>query len=411
VGASFGQPNHHDLDPRLALTWAPKTAGHTLIRAGFGTYHEDGQLDDQNLPVGNEVYRYSLSNKTIPELSFPIEPFLAETAGKISPRAEDRRRKDTLVTQWTLSVQKSLPADFVGTLSYIGSHGAHLLTLSQVNVVDPATGARPYPQFGQVAWRGNRDNSDYAGLSVAATRSFSRGLLLSANYMWSHETDDGSNGSGDGDSLVAQNVACQSCERADGIWDVRHTFHANAVYELPFGPGKRYLNGSGILDRVAGSWELTSIWVARTGFPVNVTVDRSSADVPDGNTGNQRPDRVPGVSLTPPGGLTITEWINPAAFAVPSPGTFGNAPRNLARGPGQWQVDLGVKRRITLTEGLRLDFRAEFFNTFNHPQYGLPQADLSAGPGVFGSIISSVNSGPVGTGTPRQIQFMLKIAF
>jgi len=411
VGASFGQPNYRDLDPRLALAWAPKTGGHTLIRAGFGTYHEDGQLDDQNLPVSNEVYRYSLSNKTIPEFSFPIEPFLAQTAGKISPRADDRRRKDTLVTQWTLSVQKALPADFVGTLSYVGSHGAHLLTLSQVNVVDPATGDRPYPQFGQVTWRGNKSNSDYAGLSVAATRSFSRGLLLSANYMWSHETDDGSNGSGDGDSLAAQNVACQSCERADGIWDVRHTFHVDAVYELPFGPGKRYLNGSGILDRVAGSWELTSIGVARTGFPVNVTVDRSSSDVPDGNTGNQRPDRVPGVSLTPPGGSRIAEWINPAAFVVPASGTFGNAPRNPARGPGQWQLDLGIKKRITLTEGLRLDFRAEFFNIFNHPQYGLPQANLTAGPGVFGSIISTVNSGPVGTGTPRQIQFMLKMAF
>jgi hypothetical protein len=185
----------------------------------------------------------------------------------------------------------------------------------------------------------------------------------------------------------------------------------DTVYELPFGPGKRYLNGSGILDRLAGSWELSSIWVARTGFPVNVTVERSSSDVPDGNTGNQRPDRVPGVSLIPPGGSTIAEWINPAAFAAPPPGTFGNTPRNVARGPGQWQVDLSVKKRMTLTEGLRLDFRAEVFNIFNHPQYGLPQADLSAGPGVFGSIISSVISGPVGTGTPRQIQFMLRMTF
>jgi hypothetical protein len=83
----------------------------------------------------------------------------------------------------------------------------------------------------------------------------------------------------------------------------------------------------------------------------------------------------------------------------------------VARGPGQWQADLGLEKRVALTEGLRIDFRTEFFNIFNHPQYGLPQADLSAGPGVFGSIISSLNSGPVGTGTPRQIQFMLRMAF
>ena len=411
VGASFGQPNYGDFDPRIAFAWAPSANGRTVVRAGFGTYHEDGQLDDQNLPESNEVYAYSLSNKTIPILSYPIAPFLVDTTGKISPRDDDRLRKDTFVTQWGLSVQQSLPAAFIGTVGYVGSKGNHLLTLSEVNVVDPVTGLRPYPAFGQVSWRGNKNNSNYNGLSVAVKRSFSHGFLLSANYMWSHEIDDGSNGSGDGDSLVAQNVACQPCERASGIWDVRHVFNANAVYQLPFGPGKSYLNQPGILSTIAGSWELTSMFVARTGFPVNVTVDRSSSDVPDGNTTDQRPDIVPGVSLTPPGGSTIAEWINPAAFAVPASGTFGDAPRDVARGPGAWQMDLGIGKHIPVSERVQLEFRAECFNIFNHPQYGLPQSDLSAGPGVFGSIISSVNTGPVGTGTPRQMQFMLRVAF
>jgi len=411
VGAGFGQPNYGDLDPRIALAWAPRNSGHTVIRAGFGTYHEDGQLDDQNLPISNEVYSYSLQSKTIPNLSYPIDPFLADTTGIISPRDDDRRRKDTAVAQWGLSVQQTLPADFVGTVSYVGSEGAHLLTLSETNVVDALTGTRPYAAFGQVSWRGNTRNSNYQALSVVVKRSFSHGLLLSANYQWSHEIDDGSDGSGDGDSLVAQNVACQACERASGIWDVRHVFNANAVYQLPFGPGKAFLSQPGIWRRIAGSWELTSTAVARTGFPVNVTVDRSSSAVPDGNTTDQRPNLVPGVSLTPPGGSTIAEWINPAAFAVPAPGTFGNAPRDVARGPGTWQMDVGAGRHISLTERVHLEFRAEFFNIFNHPQYGQPQSDFSAGAGVFGRIISTVNTGPVGTGTPRQIQFALKVAF
>ena len=411
VGASFGRPNYGDLDPRIAFAWAPTRSGRTVLRAGFGMYHEDGQLDDQNLPNSNEVFRYSLSRKTIPDLSFPIDPFLVDVTGKISPRADDRRRKDTFVDQWGISVQQELPANFVGTVSYVGSEGHHLLTLSEVNVVDPLTGTRPFPQFGQVDWRGNTNNSNYNGLSLSVKRSFSHGFLLSANYMWAHEIDDGSNGSGDGDSLVAQNVACQPCERADGIWDVRQVFNGNLVYQLPFGRGKQFVNQPGIWSDIVGSWEVTSMVVARTGFPVNVTVDRSSSDVPDGNTNNQRPDLVPGVSLTPPGGSTIAEWINPAAFVAPAAGTFGNAPRDLARGPGAWQIDMGLGKHIPLTERVRLEFRAEFFNIFNHPQYGLPQADFSAGPGVFGSIISSVNTGPVGTGTPRQIQFMLRLGF
>jgi len=411
VGASFGQPNYGDFDPRVAIAWAPANSRTTVVRAGFGTYHEDGQLDDQNLPISNEVYSYSLSNKTLPLLSFPIDPFLANTTGIISPRDDARDRKDTLVTQWGLSVQRALPEDFVATVSYVGSEGAHLLTLSQTNVVNPLTGTRPYPAFGQVSWRGNISNSNFQALSVAVKRSFSRGLLFSANYQWAHEIDDGSNGSGDGDSLVAQNVACQSCERADGIWDVRHVFNANAVYQLPFGVGRSFLNQPGIWRDIFGSWEVSWLALARTGFPVNVTVDRSSSAVPDGNTTDQRPNLVPGVSLIPPGGATPSEWINPAAFAVPAAGTFGNTPRDFVRGPGTWQIDFGAAKHISFSERDQLEFRAEFFNIFNHAQFGQPQADISAGPGVFGSIITTVNTSPVGTGTPRQLQFMLRLTF
>ena len=412
TGSSFGDPNYWDLDPRLAFAWAPGIfAGKTMIRSGFGTYHEDGQLDDQNLPNANEVLRYALASKTIPNLQFPIDPFLVDVTGKISPRAQDRRRKDTYVTQWGLSIQQELPRDFVGTVAYVGSKGTHLLTLSEVNVVNPLTGTRPFPAFGQIDWRGNENNSEYEALSFGLRRSVSRGLLLSVNYTWSHEIDDGSNGSGDGDSLTPQNVACRPCERASGAFDARHVLNANAVYELPFGSGRPYLNQPGILRGLLGSWELNAIISARSGFPVNVTIDRSSSDVPDGNTNNQRPDLVPGVSLKPPGGQTTAQWINPGAFAIPAPGTFGDAPRNVARAPGTWQTDIGIAKRIPLTEKMHLQFRADIFNLLNHSQYGVPQADFSAGSAVFGSIISTINTGPVGTGTPRQIQLMLRLSF
>lgn len=106
-------------------------------------YHEDGQLDDQNLPHSNIVLRYSLSSKSQPGLSFPIDPFIENATRVISPRAQDRRRKDTYVTQWGFSVQQALPSEIVSTTSYVGSKGTHLLILSEVNVIDPLTGARP----------------------------------------------------------------------------------------------------------------------------------------------------------------------------------------------------------------------------------------------------------------------------
>lgn len=409
-GAEFSRPNWGDADPRVAFAWAPEAlGGKTVLRSGFGMYHGDGQLDDQNLPIDNEVQRFSLSEATIPGLNFPITPFLANTPGIVSPRDMDRHRKDMYVSEWGASIQQSLPHNFIGTVSYVGSEGTHLLTTSYINMINPATGTRPYPGFGQVEFRGNQNNSSFEAFQTSFRRSFERGLLVSLNYMWSHEIDDGSLGGGEAD--FPENVACRSCDRASGDFDVRHTFNADAVYQLPFGPGRAYLDRPGILRALFGSWNVNSIVTARTGLPVNVTLDRLSSSVPDGNADNQRPDLVSGVSLTPPGGATLLEWINPAAFSTPAPGTFGNAGRNIVRGPGAWQADVGIEKRVALTERLELQIRVEAFNLFNHPEYGPPQSDFSAGPGNFGAILSTLNTGPVGTGTPRQVQFMLRMDF
>ncbi len=409
AGAEFSRPNLLDIDPRVAFAWAPaKLGGKTVIRSGFGIYHGDGQLDDQNLPMANEVQRFSLSQATIRGLSFPVVPFLANTAGVVSPRDMDRLRKDMYVSQWGLSIQQSMPHNLVGTVSYVGSKGTHLLTTSFINTVNPATGTRQFPAFGQVEFRGNDNNSSFEALQGSLQRSFRHGLLFTVNYMWSHEIDNGALGGGDAD--FPQNPGCSRCERASGDFDARHTVNATVVYQLPFGRGRAWLNQPGILSTLFGAWEITSITGGRTGLPVNITVDRRGSTVPDGNTTNQRPDLVPGVSLSPSGGSTAGLWINPAAFVVPAPGTFGNAPRNFARGPAIWQADAALSKRFMFSETLGLQFRAEVFNLFNRAQLGAPQSDISAAQN-FGKILSTVNTGPVGAGTPRQIQFTLKMEF
>jgi len=437
LGTSFGQQNYGDFDPRAGFAWTPRKRGQTVIRGGFGMFHEDGQLDDQNLPAKNEVPSYSATGSSTSPLSYSGTSNNASCpgplvntgtgncgfgAGTLSPNAEQRDRKDTYVEQWSFSVQQELPANFVGSVSYVGSHGVHLLEENVVNLIDPATGLVQYPAFAPaIPWRGSIGMSTYNGLSVAMRRAFSHGLLVTANYMWSHEIDNGSNGSGDGDEIEPQNPLCQACETASGAWDARHVFNGNAVYQLPFGLGKPMLNQGGIPNAIAGNWQLTTTALARTGFPVNVLLP-SSYIAPDGASGAERPDRIPGVSLTPPGGRTISEWINPAAFALPA-GEFGTAPRDLVRGPGTWQLDLGASKDIPLREKVALEFRAEFYNILNHPQLGLPQStcNLSSSspigcPTGFGSIINSVNTSvspttPVGSGTPREMQFALRLQF
>jgi len=407
AGAEFSRPNTTDLDPRLAVAWAPtKLSGKTVVRVGAGTYHGDGQLDDQNLPIANEVQRFSLSAASIPQLSYPIEPFLAATTGIVSPREMNRLRKDMYISEWGASVQQALPYRFVDTVSYLGSKGTHLLTTSYVNVLDPTTHLRPNPYFGQIEYRGNNNNSSFQGLQNSLQRSFHHGLSISVNYLWSHEIDNDALGGGDAD--FPQNVSCSRCDRASGDYDARHVFNGNAIFELPFGNGKPYLQQPGILRTFLGSWDLTSVVTGRTGLPVNITVDRAASTVPDGNAVNQRPNLVPGISLVPTNQSTL-QWMNPAAFTLPLPGTFGTLGRNAVRGPGLWQADLGLAKHAAITERVHLQFRAEVFNVFNRAQYGAPVSDFSSA--SFGHILSTVNTGPVGTGTPRQLQFTVRIEF
>jgi hypothetical protein len=380
------------------------------VRAGFGIYHGDGQLEDQNLPASNDQARYSLTSKQIPGLAYPIDPFLATTPGILSPRAQNRNRKDEYSSQWGISLQQDLPLHVTGTLSYTGNKGTDLQTITYSNILDPLTGTRPYPDFGQVEYRTNDSNSSFQALILSVQRHLRSDWLLGANYMWSHAINDGSLGGGEADIIAPQDPFCRSCERASSAQDIRHFFAANSVYSLPFGAGKRYLSEPGLARAIFGGWSLSGIVTARSGLPVNVTVSRSALNVPYGYTVNQRPDLVPGVSLTPPGGSTPSQWINPAAFAIPAKGTFGDAGRDIARGPDFYQLDLGLSKAFSITERASLEFRWEVFNALNRAQYGQPSGDITV-PSQFAVITSTINATPVGTGTPRQMQFMLRAVF
>ena len=406
-GSLFTYPRHDDFDPRLGVAWAH---GKTALRGGAGLYHSDGQEDDQNLPISNDVLRYTLSSTSLPGLSYPIAPFLAKTTGIVTPRDLYRRRKDMYVAAWTVSAERALPGDVVASATYFGNKGTDILTTTYTNTINPLTGTQPYPQFGVVSWRGNDSNSTFHALDTELRRAFQRGLLFSVNYMWSHSIND--DGIGGGESDTPQNVFCRACEKASSDYDVRQSFHISAVYELPFGAGRRYLSAPGAARAILGGWQFSGIGTARTGLPVNVVLNRANSALPDRYSvaGSERPNLVPGVPLTPPGGQTPQDWINPAAFAVPASGTFGNAGRNLVRAPRLWQADTALAKRILVTERLDVQIRAEVFNLFNRAQYGSPQANLSSLLN-FGVITTPVNAGATGSGTPRQWQFGLRVRF
>jgi hypothetical protein len=427
IGTAFAHNNYLSFDPRVSVAYSPASSGgNTVFRAGFGSYHGEVQLGDQDSPVVNTEPSTLLtsgvqSNGSVVQYSYPVPPSLTPSTGlALTPRSMARHHPDSYVQQWTASVQQAIPGQTVLTLTYLGAHGVHLFRRAYTNLIDPATNTRPLPQYpSEIDTKYNEGASNFNALVASVNRRFHSGLFLAGNYMYSHALNDGSVGAGDADA--AQNNACFICDYASSDFDARNSGTIGAVYELPFGQGRRYLANSTPLDLLAGGWSVNTQLSARAGLPVNVTLSRSSSELVDGNNVDQRPNRVPAVPLYL-GSRSISHWINPAALSLPAVGAWGNAGRNLITGPPLWQDDSAVEKNFHLTERNNMIFRAEAFNIFNRAQYGQPSSSLSVTtksgvraltvPASFGTITSTVNSaGLVGTGTPRVLEFSLRVTY
>src|ERR1019366_5367318 len=221
----------------------------------------------------------------------------------------------------------------------------------------------------------------------------------------SHAIGDASIGSGE--SVSFQDMACRACDRSSTTYDVRHVMTTNAVYQLPFGKGTKVL-ADGPLSQLVGGWELAGIASARTGLPVNITVSRSAGALLDGNTSGQRPNLMPGVSIYA-ANQTITNWFNPAAFSAPANGTWGNLGRNIADGPGAYEIDSSLQKRFHISERLAINFRAAAFNLLNHPEYKNPGASIGSGTGR-GSSLSIKPSASFGRITGMDAVVLLPMA-
>jgi Carboxypeptidase regulatory-like domain/TonB dependent receptor-like, beta-barrel len=404
-GTQWYDPDYNNLGPRVGFAWTPERfKDNTVIRGGFGVFFGPGQNDDVFAPIDNAGARITLTRSEAPALSFPIEPFLGLAANVgVAARAVDEHRVDQYAEQYSLTVQQALPWAFTTQIGYVGNQGHHMLDRNNINNIDPATGQRPLPQFGRVDTKSSGSNTSFNGLQFSLYRRATRGLQLGTQYMWSHAFDEGSLGGGE--STAPQNAACRSCEYASTNQDVRHTLTMNGVYELPFGRGG---NREGMLHQLFGGWQLSGLLQARTGRPLTISASRGVGDLPDGNNTNQRADLVAGADLSP-ANQTAEQWFNTAAFVLPQPGTWGNAGRNIVRAPGLFQTDVALQKRFTLNGARNFEFRLEAFNVFNRVNLGAPGTTVTS-PASFGRITGPLNRG-YGTGTARQLQFMLRVNF
>lgn len=467
-------PNYKNVDPRVSFAWAP-AAFHakTVVRGGFGIYSGAAQNDDLNAGLESDTFRASVDSpvlgpaiqQEIPDLSaYTGTAGFAKAANH--PRALQRQgRLDQYVETWGLSVERQLPAELQFTASYLGSHGVHLFSRGAVNlctipvVLNPAGNdcVRPLDQFfpdpanpdpyGSVDYKSDTGQSTYNAMLIALERRFTDGFSFLFHYTFAHSINDGAIGGGEANGQ--QNVNCRACDKGNSATDVEHSFIGESVYELPFGPGKRWLTDGGLVGKLVGGWQLSGIGTFHTGHPLTVHLGLGGNIVggqfdgfpqtfllPDGNDQtDQRPDVIPGVPLYLPGhGRNGQPLINPAAFQAPPVDAngnftrFGDAGNGILRALNIWQVDLALQKDTKITERFSVEFGIQAFNIFNHTQFGDPaNLTLDYMPGNvvdgrvtnlspasdFGVINQTVNGlgTNTGTGLPRQLQLMLRFKF
>lgn len=410
-GGYFSEPDKNNFAPRVSLAWAPKALhDRTVIRTGAGIYYGDAQLGDAYSPANNDAQRFTLSVLQVPTLSFPITQFLNPNAAlATAPRSMPYNKRNQASQQWGVTIEHALTARFNVSVGYQGQQNYHVFSRTYSNVINPSTGQRTLPALDQIDVRGADGVSSFHGLVGTLQMKSWRGMSFQTNYMFSHALNDNSSGGGGSDG-APQNVFCRSCDKASSSIDSRHVFSASYSYQIPVGRNHWY-----------GGFEWSGITTARTGLPVNITVTRKATDVLDGNTlSAERPDLVPGVPLYLDY-ATTGRWLNPAAFSAPLKGTWGNLGRNAVRAAGLFQVDTALTKKTRIRENLGMEIGAQIFNVFNHPQLAAPGASLgSLAAGVagtlvnapnFGRILAPVNRSPVGSGTPRQIQLVMRLSF
>jgi outer membrane receptor protein involved in Fe transport len=405
AGTAYFQANTTDFGPRFGLAWSPTSR--IVVRTGYGLFW-------QAYPVGFASYYVPLNtipgNTTllqaqIANLSFPFTQFVSQGSHPLrTVYGFDPVRGDLYSGQWNLSVGTQLTPNTAFQVAYVGNHGMNLRRNMNINFYDPTLGRRPNPNFADINIEGNTGQSIYHALQVSLKRRMAAGLLFDAEYTYSHTIDDVQD---QGIwSAQPQDDNNLKAERGNGSGDIRHNFAFNLLYDIPMGQGHQFLgNTPGFAEKIVSGWRMAILGIMHTGIADTVYIGTNTYG--NANYTNQRPNCVAGVDPYP-ANQTIKNWLNPAAFSMPASGTFGNCGRNTIFGPGFNQIDFSMLKETKVGEGRTLEFRAEFFDVLNHPNFAQPNTTF--GTGAFGQVFSTFGS-TIGIGTSRQIQMSLKFNF
>jgi hypothetical protein len=416
--------------PRVGFGYRFPKAGNLVVRGAFGIFY----AQDQGIGVTNRLTSNPpffgfggvsiISDQTFPTTGFilnpgatiprpsPVSPeqFVLDPKATTTLVSWDPRAITPHVTEWNLTVEKQLPGNMVWSANYVGNSGTHLWGNAEgnqpvTNGAGSPTNRRPLGQFTRASIKrlGPWNRSTYEGVSTRVQKQYSKGLSFLASLTYGTAMDlqnpalDVCDGCGAGNNI--QNAYDRNANWAVADNNVPLRFVFSGVWDMPFGRGRRYL-ATGWQSVLAGPWTLTVIYQAQSGRPFTPVLSFDNANA--GTT--SRPDRVCSGNLD---NRTLDRYFDTSCFQTPPPFRFGNSGRNILYGPGENNVDIGVHRvfPIRATDGTNrtnLEFRAEAFNLFNHPQFSNPNPIIgTAQAGV-------INSTAVAN---RQVQLGLRLSF
>ena len=399
--------------PRFGFAYS--VASKTVLRGGFGIFYNTAGHGgnvlrlQRHVPFG-PIYSLSPGNFIVSSRvsdGFPTIPTV-NLASADNPSGGVigvlPNYKPGYAEQFNMTLEHEIsPWSLLLKGSYVGNLGRRLDSTIDLNQPIPGTGSvasrRPFfavrPNLAGITYALSDGLSSYHAFQFSAEKRLTHGLNFLAAYTFGKSIDNVPTSFGGGaDGPVPQNIRDRSADRGLSGFNIRHRFTYSWNYQLPFGKGKAHLNDNAVANAILGGWQMNGIATLQSGLPFTPTLASSTTD------SGSRPNRIANGKIDNP---SPSRWFDPAAFVQPAQFQYGNAGRNILDGPGRVNFDFSLFKDFPVTEQVKIQFRTEFFNVFNTPQFDLPNATIFSGAAV-GTITGIV-------GIPRQIQFGLKIVF
>jgi hypothetical protein len=373
----FSKTHYNVFEPRAGASYSLDDK--TILRASAGVFHNRVTLNDSTLLGGNPPFQpmVTVSNGSVDN---PGGGAPGGTDLPFGMQAQDPEFKHPTSYMWSAGVQREVPFNIIVDVTYVGRRGLYLQRERNLNQLQPGTlqanpgvniaALRPYKGYGAIRLSENAGRSIYHSLQVGADRRYSNGLKLGAAYTLSKSEDNASD-----KRNVLWNTYDDTIYQGPSNFDRRHVLVFHYIYDLPF-----WREPDTLLKNILGGWQISGATFLRSGTPFTLTRTNDIAGVGDGGFGqpiDQVGDADSGANRKFSNGSDDNFFFNPAAFANPAPGTFGNMKRNSLRGPGDQQWDLAIFKNVALGGTKRMQLRAEIFNFPNHPNLNGPNGDIT----------------------------------